>query len=268
MEYLSIFFSLHLWMAMILSVAAGIVIGALPGLTPAVGVGLLVPVTFGMKPVTGLVILGGIYVGAVYGGAITAILLNTPGEPGNIATTFDGYPMARKGEPGRALGLAGIASTIGGIFSVVVLLLMAPPLAKIALKFGPAEYFAVAIFGLTVIVSFSQGALLKGVISAIIGLVLGIVGQDPIMGYPRFAFIPDLVGGVELIPCVIGYSAFLRDWFWFWKRKRRSPSRTSRSCVTVRPSGTSPATRLTFSAAPYWAPSWGSYPGPAWPWAQ
>jgi putative tricarboxylic transport membrane protein len=208
LEYLSIFFSLQLWMAMILSVGAGIVIGALPGLTPAVGVGLLVPVTFGMKPVTGLVILGGIYVGAVYGGAITAILLNTPGEPGNIATTFDGYPMARKGEPGRALGLAGIASTIGGIFSVAVLLLMAPPLAKIALRFGPAEYFTVAIFGLTVIVSFSQGALLKGVISAVIGLVLGIVGQDPIMGYPRFAFIPDLVGGVELIPCVIGLFCF------------------------------------------------------------
>ena len=99
MEYISIFFSLQLWMAMILSVGAGIVIGALPGLTPAVGVGLLVPVTFGMDPVTGLVILGGIYVGAVYGGAITAILLNTPGEPGNIATTFDGYPMACKGEP-------------------------------------------------------------------------------------------------------------------------------------------------------------------------
>lgn len=208
MEYLSVFFSLHLWGAMILSVAAGIMIGALPGLTPAVGVGLLVPVTFGMKPVTGLVILGGIYVGAVYGGAITAILLNTPGEPGNIATTFDGYPMARKGEPGRALGLAGISSTIGGLFSVLVMILMAPPLAKMALRFGPAEYFTVAIFGLTVIVSFSQGALLKGIISAIFGLMLGIVGQDPIMGYPRFAFFPDLVGGVELVPCVIGLFCF------------------------------------------------------------
>ena len=208
MEYLSIFLSADIWLALVLSVAAGIVIGALPGLTPAVGVGLLVPVTFGMNPVTGLVILGGIYVGAVYGGAITAILLNTPGEPGNIVTTLDGHPMARKGEPGRAMGLAGIASTIGGIFSVAVLFLMAPPLAKIALRFGPAEYFTVAIFGLTVIVSFSQGALLKGIISAIIGLALGIVGQDPIVGYPRFAFFPDLVGGVELVPCVIGLFCF------------------------------------------------------------
>lgn len=213
MEYLSIFSSLELWIAMILSVSSGILIGALPGLTPAVGVGLLVPVTFGMEPVTGLVILGSIYVGAVYGGAITAILLNTPGEPGNIVTTFDGYPMARKGEPGRALGLAGISSTIGGIFSVAVLLLMAPPLAKLALRFGPAEYFTVAIFGLTVIVSFSQGALLKGIISAIIGLIFGIVGQDPIMGHPRFAFIPHLVGGLELIPCVIGLFCFSQALF-------------------------------------------------------
>ncbi len=208
MEYLMVFMDIQLWLAMILAMAAGIIIGALPGLTPAVGVGLLVPVTFGMNPVTGLIILGSIYVGAVYGGAITAVLLNIPGEPGNIVTTFDGHPMARNGEPARALGLAGIASTIGGLFSVVVLILLAPPLAKVALKFGPGEYFCVAIFGLTVIVSFSSGAMIKGIVSAVVGLTIGLIGQDPIMGYPRFAFIPELIGGVDLIPCVIGLFCF------------------------------------------------------------
>ena len=185
MEYVIIFANWQIWLGMVFGVGVGIIIGALPGLTPAVGVGLLVPITFGMDPVVGLIILGGIYIGAVYGGAITAILLNTPGEPGNIVTTLDGYPMARKGEGSRALGIAATSSCIGGLFSVIILLLMAPPLARIALKFGPAEYFTVALFGLTVIVSFSQRSLLKGIISAIIGLVLGIVGQDPLRGYPR-----------------------------------------------------------------------------------
>ena len=208
MEYVIIFANWQIWLGMVFGVGVGIIIGALPGLTPAVGVGLLVPITFGMDPVVGLIILGGIYIGAVYGGAITAILLNTPGEPGNIVTTLDGYPMARKGEGSRALGIAATSSCIGGLFSVIILLLMAPPLARIALKFGPAEYFTVALFGLTVIVSFSQRSLLKGIISAIIGLVLGIVGQDPLRGYPRFAFFPTLVGGISLIPCVIGLLCF------------------------------------------------------------
>ena len=208
MEYIVIFLNWQIWVGMIFGVAAGIIIGALPGLTPAVGVGLLVPLTFEMDPVVGLIMLGGIYIGAVYGGAITAILLNTPGEPGNIVTTLDGYPMAKKGEGGRALSIAAISSFFGGLFSAIVLLLMAPALARIALKFGPGEYFAVVLFGLTVIVSFSQKSLLKGIISAIIGLVLGLVGQDLIKGYPRFAFIPTLVGGVSLIPCVIGLFCF------------------------------------------------------------
>lgn len=208
MEYVIIFSNWQIWLGMVFGVGVGIIIGALPGLTPAVGVGLLVPITFGMDPVVGLIILGGIYIGAVYGGAITAILLNTPGEPGNIVTTLDGYPMARKGEGSRALGIAATSSCIGGLFSVIILLLMAPPLARIALKFGPAEYFTVALFGLTVIVSFSQRSLLKGIISAIIGLVLGVVGQDPLRGYPRFAFFPTLVGGISLIPCVIGLLCF------------------------------------------------------------
>jgi len=208
MEYIAIFLNLQIWLSMVFGVGAGIAIGALPGLTPAVGVGLLVPITFGMDPVVGLLMLGGIYIGAVYGGAITAILLNTPGEPGNVITTLDGYPMAKKGEGGRALSLAAISSFLGGLFSAIVLLFMAPALARIALKFGPGEYFTVALFGLTVIASFSQKSLLKGIISAIIGLVFALVGQDPIRGYPRFAFIPELVGGVNLIPAVIGLFCF------------------------------------------------------------
>jgi len=150
----------------------GIIFGALPGFTAGMGVAVLIPLTFGMDPVSGLLLLAGVYNGAIYGGSITAILLRTPGTPAAAATAIDGYEMTKKGRAAEALRMAVTASVFGGIFSAILLLLIAPPLANIALKFGPPEYFLLAVFGLTVIASFSSPYLLDGVsyVPALIGL--------------------------------------------------------------------------------------------------
>lgn len=185
----------------------GIVIGALPGLTATMGVALLVPMTFGMHPVAGLSMLMGIYVGAIYGGCISAILLKTPGTPSSAATTLDGYPMAQKGEVGKALGMATLASGIGGLISAVVLIGMAPQLARLALMFGPAEYFALAVFGLTIIASLSSD-ILKGMLIGCVGMLLSTVGNDPVSGFSRFTFdISNLASGIAFIPALIGLFA-------------------------------------------------------------
>lgn len=183
----------------------GIIIGATPGLTGTMGVALLVPLTFTMEPATGLLLLSGIYCGSYYGGSISAILLNCPGTPAAACTTFDGHPMAKRGESGRALGMSAIASSFGGLVSAVALIFIAPPLAKFALKFGPPEYFALAVFGLTVIASLSAKNMAKGLLAGAIGLSLATVGMDPIMGFPRFtAGFNDLLEGIQLIPALIG----------------------------------------------------------------
>lgn len=185
----------------------GIVIGALPGLTATMGVALLVPMTFGMYPVAGLSMLMGIYVGAIYGGCISTILLKTPGTPSSAATTLDGYPMAQKGEAGKALGMATLASGIGGLISAVVLIGMAPQLARLALMFGPAEYFALAVFGLTIIASLSSD-ILKGMLIGCVGMLLSTVGNDPVSGFSRFTFdISNLASGIAFIPALIGLFA-------------------------------------------------------------
>ena len=145
-------------------VVAGTVIGALPGLTATMAVAVLVPFTFGMRPDSALIAMGAIYTGAIYGGAYAAVLLNTPGTPSAIATTFDGYPMARRGDGDLAITLACLASVCGGLVGAAFLLLLAPPLARFALAFGPVEYFWLAIFGLTLIASLSEGSLLRGMI--------------------------------------------------------------------------------------------------------
>ncbi|MDP3863298.1 MAG: tripartite tricarboxylate transporter permease, partial [Rhodoferax sp.] len=132
-------------------VTLGTIIGALPGLSATMAVAILVPFTFAMAPASGLIALGAIYTGAIYGGAFSAILVNTPGTPSSIATTFDGYPMAKRGDGGLAVTLATIASVFGGLVGATILILLAPPLANVALAFGPTEYFWLAIFGLTLI---------------------------------------------------------------------------------------------------------------------
>ncbi|MDP0488783.1 MAG: tripartite tricarboxylate transporter permease, partial [Fusobacterium sp. JB020] len=144
-----------------LSVGVGITIGALPGLSAAMGVALLIPITFGMNPSTGLIVLAGVYCGAIFGGSISAILIRTPGTPAAAATAIDGYELTLKGKAGKALGTAVTASFIGGILSSISLYLFAPTLAKLALKFGPAEYFWLSIFGLTIIAGASTKSILK-----------------------------------------------------------------------------------------------------------
>lgn len=186
-------------------VTAGLFIGALPGLTATMALAVLLPFTFTMSPLQGLMALGAVYMGAIYGGAFTAILINTPGTPSSIATTFDGYPMARQGRAYEALAAATIASVVGGIVGVTFLLLLAPPLARFAVVFGPAEMFWVALLGLTLVASLSSGSLLKGLLGGCIGMLLSTVGVSPIGGETRFIFgMPALQGGIELIVALIG----------------------------------------------------------------
>jgi putative tricarboxylic transport membrane protein len=188
-----------------IGVVAGVVIGAIPGLTATMAVAVLVPFTFTMPADSALIVLAAIYMGAIYGGCFAAILVNTPGTPSSIATTFDGFPMARRGEGQLALSLATLASVFGGLFSVIVLLLLAPPLARVALAFGPPEYFWLAMLGLTLVASLSEGNLLKGLMGACIGLLIAFVGSAVIGGDMRFTFgQPALVGGVNVVVALIG----------------------------------------------------------------
>jgi putative tricarboxylic transport membrane protein len=186
-------------------VIAGTVIGSLPGLTATMAVAVLVPITFTMAPASALIMMGAIYTGAIYGGAYSAILLNTPGTPSAIATAFDGYPMAKRGDGDLAITLACLASIVGGIVGAVFLLMLAPPLADVALAFGSVEYFWLAVFGLTLISALSKGNLLKGLIGACLGLLLSTVGVAAISADVRFTFGSEvLLGGIETVSALIG----------------------------------------------------------------
>jgi len=190
----------------LLGVSAGILVGALPGLTATMAIALLVPFTFTMAPIHGLVMLGGIYTGAIYGGSFSAILINTPGTPAAIATTFDGFPMAQKGEAYRAIVTATVSSVIGGLIGVAFLIFLSPPLARIGLKFGPPEFFWLAIFGLTIIAAVSPRSTLKGLIGGAIGMLIATIGIAPIEGAVRFNFgTIALQNGISLIPALIGF---------------------------------------------------------------
>jgi len=184
---------------------AGLIIGALPGLSSTMGVALAIPLTFGMDPKTGLMLLGAVYCSSVYGGSLTAILLRTPGTDASIATTFDGFPMTQQGLAGKAIGMSTTASLAGGLLSAAALLFIAPFLAGLALKFGPSEYFLVGLFGLSVIVSISSGSYLKGLIAGSFGLLVATAGMDNFTGYPRFIFNNDsLLDGIPILPALIG----------------------------------------------------------------
>ncbi|ADZ89653.1 tripartite tricarboxylate transporter permease [Marinomonas mediterranea] len=195
---------LNLMLALV-GVIAGTVIGAMPGLSATMAVAVLVPFTYVMGPASGLIVLGAIYTGAIYGGAFAAILVNTPGTPSAIATTFDGYPMAKQGKGALAISLATFASVGGGLVGGIALLLLAPPLAEVALAFGPAEYFWMAVFGLTLISALSVGNTLKGLIGACIGLILSTVGVAVVGGDVRFTFDQvSLLGGIDITSAIIG----------------------------------------------------------------
>ncbi len=187
------------------AVAGGILVGALPGLTGTMAIALLVPFTYGLSAETALIILGGVYVGAMYGGSIAAILINTPGAPAAIATTFDGYPMAVQGRAEEALSASATGSGIGGLLGTVVLLFFAPALAIVSLKFGPPEYFWLGILGLTIIASLSAKSLYKGLFGGLFGVLLSTIGLSPSTGEARLTFdVTDLLGGVEVIVALIG----------------------------------------------------------------
>jgi len=192
-------------LAMFVGVVGGVVVGVLPGLTSTMGVALLIPVTFGMPPAVGLAMLGGMYCASTYGGSITAILLNIPGTPSACVTMLDGHPMAKRGEASRAIAIATIASCVGGLLSNLCLLLLAPPLALFALKFGSLEYFLIALFGITIIASMSEKDLLKGLMSGILGFFLSMVGTHPLTGFQRFTFgQPALYDGISIVVALIG----------------------------------------------------------------
>lgn len=192
----------------LLGLFLGIVVGAIPGLTSDLGIILCIPLTYGMEPMTAILMLLAIYCGGTYGGSITAILINTPGTSANAATLFDGYPMAQRGQAYKALRMALFASTIGGLISAFLLLIAAPPIAKITLLFGPAEYFSLAVFGLSVIAGVSNKSVLKGLIGACIGVFVSTIGMDKISGTVRFTFgSSNLMAGIDLIIALIGLFA-------------------------------------------------------------
>jgi len=183
----------------------GLIIGSLPGLTGNMAIALMVPVTFTMSPTVALAFLAAIYCSSIYGGSISAILLGIPGTISSFATTLDGYPLAMSGRAGEALGTAMLASAFGGLFSTVVLTTLTPLLAEFALRFGPAEYFAVAVLGISCITSISGGDIPKGLLSTLIGLLVAIIGMDPQSGFPRLTFGNiNLLGGIGLVASLIG----------------------------------------------------------------
>lgn len=186
-------------------VLAGTIIGALPGLSATMAIAVLVPFTFVMAPASGLIMLGAIYTGAIYGGAFAAILVNTPGTPSAIATTFDGYPMARRGDGDLAVTLATIASVFGGLVGAILLITLSPSLANLALAFQSTEYFWLAMLGLTLIATLSQGNVLKGIIGGLFGLFLSMIGVAVIGGDVRFTGgMPSMLGGIDIVAALIG----------------------------------------------------------------
>ncbi|HYF53151.1 MAG TPA: tripartite tricarboxylate transporter permease, partial [Salinarimonas sp.] len=189
----------------LVGVFLGTAIGVLPGLGPVATIAMLLPVTFGLPPVSALIMLSGIYYGAQYGGSTTAILVNLPGESSSVVTALDGYQMARRGQAGRALSTAAIGSFIAGTVATVLIALFAPPLAELALKFGPAEYFSLMVLGLVASIVLAQGSLLHAVGMVVLGLVLGLVGTDVNSGAARYTFdLPQLADGIGFVIVAMG----------------------------------------------------------------
>lgn len=189
-------------------VALGLVFGSIPGLTATMAVAICLPITYGMEPIAGMSLLMGLYIGGVSGGLIPAILLKLPGTPSSIATTFDGFPMAQKGDAGKAFNYAIVASFLGGGISIIALIMLAPPLGRVALQFGPYEFFAIVIFSLTLIASLSGDSLPKGIMAGLLGIAFAMVGSAPIDAFPRFTYgFTDMNAGFNLLPVLIGLFA-------------------------------------------------------------
>jgi len=189
----------------LIGVFFGTLIGVIPGVGPVTGVALLIPLTFGADPISALIMMAGIYYGSQYGGSTTSILLAVPGEPTSVATVFDGYQMALQGRAGPALGISAFGSFIGGTIAIMGMAFIAPPLAKLALKFGPAELFVVMVLGISIITYVARFSVRRAVIIAAFGLFISSVGQDLVTGERRFVFgIPEFAEGIDFIPVVMG----------------------------------------------------------------
>jgi putative tricarboxylic transport membrane protein len=198
-------FTLTNLMYCLIGVFVGTAVGVLPGLGPVATIAMLLPATFGLPPISALIMLSGIYYGAQYGGSTTAILVNLPGESSSVVTAIDGYQMARKGYAGKALATAALGSFFAGTVATVLLALFAPPLAELALKFGPAEYFSLMVLGLVASVVLASGSLLNAVGMVILGLLLGLIGTDVNSGAARYTFdLPQLADGVNFVIVAMG----------------------------------------------------------------
>jgi len=213
----------HLLWALV-GVTLGTAVGVLPGIGPALTVALLLPITFNLDPTSAFIMFGGIYYGAMYGGSTTSILLNTPGETASIATAIDGYAMARQGRGAAALTTAAIGSFVAGTLATIALTFFSPLLASVALRFGPAEYFALAVLAFTTVSALIGGSLVRGLFSLFLGLALGLIGIDQLTGDARFAFgIPQLLDGIDVLILVIGLFAVGETFYQAWQHGRDAP---------------------------------------------
>ena len=207
-SYADVFGSLQVILMTFIGAAGGVLLGAIPGMTATMGVALLIPFSFGMDLIPSVGLLLGIYCGGMYGGSISAILIHAPGTPAAAATLLDGYPMAKKGEAGKALSVAMFASFCGGVIGALIMTFLSPMVAKVAMKFTSAEMLMLAVFGLSVIISISGKSIAKGLISAFFGMLLCTVGVDPTYSRQRFTFgVKSLKGGLSFIPVLIGLFA-------------------------------------------------------------
>ena len=195
-------------LVVVAGVVVGILGGAMPGISPSMAVAILLPFTFGMSPTMGMVMLCAIYLASNYGGSITAVMINTPGTPSAVVTAFDGYPLAKNGKPGYGLGISLVASVWGGFIGIIILILFSAPLAKIALKFWPAEYFALALMGLSTVSSMAGKRWVESLMAVLLGLLLNTIGLDHVNGVNRFTFdILNLFDGFSFVPALIGLFA-------------------------------------------------------------
>ena len=193
---------------MLIGVAVGIVFGALPGLSATMAIALFLPVTYAMASANAMTLLMALFIGAISGGLISAILLRIPGTPSNVATCFDGHPLVAKGQAAKALGVGVVFSFLGTVFSTILLMFLSPQIAKVAINFGPYEFFSIAIFSLTMIATLSSGNMIKGIIAGVIGFMFSTVGTDSIESTQRFTFgITSLKGGFDMLAVMVGLFA-------------------------------------------------------------
>ncbi len=224
-EGFSLAFTLTNIFWMLVGTILGMIFASIPGLTFSTALVIMIPFTFGMDNVSAIAVLIGIFSGGMSGGAISAVLLGIPGTPSAAATVLDGYPMAQKGQAPKALGMAVVASVFGGIFSLIVLMLVAEPVARVALKIGNAEQFALVVFGMSIIVSLSESSMAKGLLAGFAGILVTTIGLDPVMAFQRYTFgITALQSGIDIMPVMIGAFAMPEVIETFWRVRTGRPT--------------------------------------------